>query len=89
MNTTSVTPTDFFGRELKVGDKVAYATANMEGTADLHSAWVLGFREVESSMYGGTKYTVADMSTVSPKSTEVDSYVTAKDLIFVQSPAGE
>lgn len=90
LNTVPLTALDFFDRELKIGDKVAYATANMEGTADLHSAWIAGFRIVTSSMYGGNyKYIVADMSTVSPKSTKIDAYQNADSLIFVESPDSE
>lgn len=82
-----VTAKDFIGRELNVGDKVAYATANIEGTADLHSAWIINLRTVTSNMYGKPcEYAVADMSYDSKDSTKVDYYQAASELVLVEEP---
>lgn len=85
-SSTPLTANDFVGRSLKVGDKVAYATANIEGTTDLHAAWIINLRTVTSSMYGNTReYAVADMSYESSSSTKTDDYQAASDLILVES----
>lgn len=85
-STDSVSAVDFVGRSLKVGDKVAYATANVEGTADLHSAWIINLRTVTSSMYGfAREYAVADLSYESGSSTTTDGHHAASELILVES----
>lgn len=86
-SSTSVTAKDFLGREVNVGDKVAYATPNIEGTVDLHSAWIINLRTVTSTMYGGSReLMVADLSYESKDSTNTDDYQGTSDLILVGEP---
>ena len=85
-SSNSVSAADFVGRSLKVGDKVAYATANVEGTVDLHSAWIVNLRTATSSMYGfAREYAVADLSYESSSSTRTDDHQKASELVLVES----
>ncbi|MCC3292408.1 hypothetical protein [Arthrobacter sp. zg-Y1110] len=85
-SSNSVSAVDFVGRPLKVGDKVAYATANVQGTTDLHSAWIINLRTVTSNTYGSAREcAVADLSYESGSSTTTDDYQAASEIILVES----
>lgn len=75
---------DFLGRELNVGDKVVYATANLEGTVDLSTAWIINLRTV--TLYSGVReYAVADLTYESSTSTREDTHCAASQLVLAES----
>lgn len=83
-DSTPVAAKDFLGRELNVGDKVVYATANLEGTADLNVAWVVNLRTV-TLFSGNRESAVADLTYESGTSTCKDTHCRASELVLVES----
>ena len=83
-NQTPAAPKDFVGRELKVGDKVVYASASLDGTADLTVAWILGFYMVTLSG-AARESVVADLTSESSTSTNKDNHCLASELVLVES----
>lgn len=83
-NPTPAVARDVVGRELNVGDKVVYASANLDGTTDLNVAWILGFYMVTLSA-AATEFPVAEVTSESSTSTNKDNHCFASELVLVES----
>lgn len=83
-NQTPAAPKDFVGRELKVGDKVVYASASLDGNTHLIAAWILGFYTVTLSA-AGRECAVAELTSESSTSTKKDNYCEVSELVLVES----